>query len=97
MSYTNLRENERNEESQLWESFRQFTFLLMTAMLLLVLAACSDSESGSETTEATTEHSEVILKTLLAPAEVQDVKLVLNWFAKAQHGGVYAAQENGLF
>jgi len=28
---------------------------------------------------------------------VKDVKVVLNWFAKAQHGGVYAARENGLF
>ncbi|MGG0718226.1 ABC transporter substrate-binding protein [Robertmurraya massiliosenegalensis] len=29
--------------------------------------------------------------------EAKDVKLVLNWFAKSQHGGVYSAIEEGLF
>lgn len=77
-------------------AFRKYTFLLMATMLLLVLAACGDSESGSETTEATTKTTSNSEETT-TPTEVQDVKLVLNWFAKAQHGGVYAAQENGLF
>ncbi|WP_332691713.1 ABC transporter substrate-binding protein [Halalkalibacter lacteus] len=27
----------------------------------------------------------------------ESVKLVLNWFPKSQHGGVYAAQEEGIF
>ncbi|WP_019155085.1 ABC transporter substrate-binding protein [Robertmurraya massiliosenegalensis] len=29
--------------------------------------------------------------------EAKEVKLVLNWFAKSQHGGVYSAIEEGLF
>mgnify|MGYP006369852501 FL=1 len=61
------------------KSFRKCTFLLMTAMLLIVLAACGDSESGSETTEATTKTASNSEDTA-TPAEVQDVKLVLNWF-----------------
>jgi len=60
-------------------------FLVMGIVLLLILAACSGQESSSSTTESS------------STEEQKEVKLVLNWFAKAQHGGVYAAKENGLF
>jgi NitT/TauT family transport system substrate-binding protein len=69
--------------------FRKVKFIAVGMVLLLILAACSGQESsGSTTQESSTENEK---------QEIKDVKLVLNWFAKAQHGGVYAAQENGLF
>ncbi|WP_240941933.1 ABC transporter substrate-binding protein [Paenibacillus sp. HB172176] len=49
--------------------------------------AAASTASAESTTPAETE----------APKEAEKVKLVLNWFPKAQHGGVYAAQEQGIF
>ncbi len=66
------------------EVLMRVKYLLVGMVMLLVLAACGNAESSSSTSEANEE-------------EVKDVKVVLNWFAKAQHGGVYAARENGLF
>ncbi|MGI8383666.1 ABC transporter substrate-binding protein [Robertmurraya sp. P23] len=62
-------------------------YLLVGMVMLLVLAACGNTESSSSKSEGSGADEE----------ELKDVKLVLNWFAKAQHGGVYAARENGLF
>lgn len=66
------------------EVLMRVKYLLVGMVMLLVLAACGNAESSSSTSEANEE-------------EEKDVKVVLNWFAKAQHGGVYAARENGLF
>lgn len=69
--------------------FRKMKFLTMGMVLLLILAACSGQESSNSTVEEGSSDN--------GKKELKDVKLVLNWFAKAQHGGVYAAKENGLF
>lgn len=70
------------------KTLKRYSVLIVIMTMLIVLAACGGSESGEKTTETDTASESV---------EMKDVKLVLNWFAKAQHGGVYAAQENGLF
>jgi len=80
------------------KSIKSLMLLVMMMALFVILAACGDSGTDGEAdgtkSESTTETTENKSE---EPAEAQDVKLVLNWFAKAQHGGVYAAQENGLF
>ncbi|GAK39357.1 nitrate/sulfonate/bicarbonate ABC transporter nitrate/sulfonate/bicarbonate-binding protein [Paenibacillus sp. TCA20] len=52
----------------------------------LALTACGGGDTGSDTTSASGESS-----------EVTPVKVVLNWFAKTEHGGFYAAEENGIY
>ncbi|RKJ55301.1 myristoyl transferase, partial [Butyricicoccus sp. 1XD8-22] len=81
------------------KELKKLSLLLFGLALLVVLAACGGSGSSSEPAgEGTgTSGSETPSETTEEPVEMKDVKLVLNWFAKAQHGGVYAAQENGLF
>lgn len=71
-------------------ALRNVKLLLVGLVLMLILAACGGEQSSSTTTEESDTPKD-------KPKELTDVKLVLNWFAKAQHGGVYAAQENGLF
>ncbi|MFP3918099.1 ABC transporter substrate-binding protein [Lysinibacillus telephonicus] len=78
------------------KALKRLSFLFLITAMLIVLAACGDSESGGQTTETETDTT-TETETANEPTELKDVKLVLNWFAKAQHGGVYAAQENGLF
>lgn len=56
--------------------------------LLFVLAACGSDSDKKESGNGSSGDDK---------KELKDVKLVLNWFAKAQHGGVYAAQEEGIF
>ncbi len=80
------------------KSLKRLSFLFLIMTMLIVLAACGGSDSSSETTDTETDaNAGTETETADKPAEMKDVKLVLNWFAKAQHGGVYAAQENGLF
>jgi NitT/TauT family transport system substrate-binding protein len=69
------------------KAIRKVHYLVMGMILLLILAACGTEESSGSSSESTESTEE----------KVTDVKIVLNWFAKSQHGGVYAAQENGLF
>lgn len=80
------------------KSIKIITFLVMMMALMAILAACGGTDSKEESAAAETETNAETTETKSEePTEVKDVKLVLNWFAKAQHGGVYAAQENGLF
>ncbi|MFC0471117.1 ABC transporter substrate-binding protein [Halalkalibacter kiskunsagensis] len=61
--------------------------LVVSVLVVMLLAACGGEDSIGESTiegEADSVSSEA-------------VKLVLNWFPKSQHGGVYAAQEEGIF
>lgn len=53
---------------------------------MLFLAACSGGEESSGDTNNDPKES-----------AIEDVKLILNWFPKSQHGGVYAAMENDTF
>lgn len=66
-------------------------YLLLCMLLLVALTSCGGQESSGST--PVKEES----STPTEAKELKDVKLVLNWFAKAQHGGVYTAKENGLF
>ncbi|BDH60227.1 ABC transporter permease [Lysinibacillus sp. PLM2] len=83
------------------KELKKLSLLLLGLALLFVLAACGGSGSSSEPTDGgagtSGSGSETPSESTEEPVEMKDVKLVLNWFAKAQHGGVYAAQENGLF
>ncbi|MFD2701363.1 ABC transporter substrate-binding protein [Paenibacillus shunpengii] len=54
--------------------------------VMLAITACGGGDTGSDTTSASGESS-----------EVTPVKVVLNWFAKSEHGGFYAAEENGIY
>lgn len=56
---------------------------IVGSAFVLLLAACGGEETGGDTTEA--------------EASTEDVKLVLNWFPKSQHGGVFAAEELEIF
>lgn len=69
------------------KAIQKVHYLVMGMILLFILASCGTEESSGSSSESAEGAEE----------KVTDVKLVLNWFAKSQHGGVYAAQENGLF
>ncbi|WP_462413248.1 ABC transporter substrate-binding protein [Neobacillus sp. Marseille-QA0830] len=68
------------------EAFRKVKLLFVGMALMLILAACGGEKTGGSSAGDGS-----------GEKKLTDVKIVLNWFAKAQHGGVYAAQENGLF
>ncbi|MDL4841007.1 ABC transporter substrate-binding protein [Aquibacillus rhizosphaerae] len=65
---------------------KKFRILFIGLVVILTLAACGGQETGSasETNDDAADSAE-------------SVKVVLNWFAKAQHGGVYAADDQGIF
>jgi NitT/TauT family transport system substrate-binding protein len=70
-------------------SLRNLQALLMGVLLLFILSACGGEEASGANEDNTGSNG--------SQTQLKDVKLVLNWFAKAQHGGVYAAQEKALF
>ncbi|MHA6482566.1 ABC transporter substrate-binding protein [Paenibacillus sp. strain BS8-2] len=73
---------------------------LLITLMMVFAAACSNSGNNGAATESATATSEPTTSTTsapTAPVETKKVKMVLNWFPKAQHGGVYAAQEQGIF
>ncbi|MCP3763602.1 ABC transporter substrate-binding protein [Domibacillus sp. A3M-37] len=57
----------------------------MLAMSLMLAACGGENASNTESETASTE------------SKTEDVKLVLNWFPKSQHGGVYSAVEENAF
>ncbi|KAB8138234.1 ABC transporter substrate-binding protein [Gracilibacillus oryzae] len=67
--------------------FSKIQIFILGVFAILVLAACS-AEGASDTTD---------LEETEGEGSSESVKIVLNWFAKAQHGGVYAAKEKGFF
>ncbi|WP_368993041.1 ABC transporter substrate-binding protein [Caldifermentibacillus hisashii] len=62
---------------------------VMGIVLFLILAACNGQESSSSKKEENSTEND--------KQEMNDVKIVLNWFAKSQHGGLYAGIDKGLF
>jgi NitT/TauT family transport system substrate-binding protein len=72
------------------KAWRKASFLLIGIIFMFFLTACGGQESSSSTNEGDSASNE-------EKKDLKDVKIVLNWFPKAQHGGLYAAQENGLF
>ncbi len=67
----------------------QASLIMLSMVFMLFLAACSGGEKSSSNEGNNGNDKE--------EAEVEDVKLILNWFPKSQHGGVYTAMENGTF
>lgn len=75
--------------------------LALSVLLMVVVAACGGNSGNNEpaataSTEPSTSPSATAEATA-PPVELKKAKIVLNWFPKAQHGGVYAAQEQGIF
>lgn len=68
------------------KKLRRINYLLLGLVFLFALTACGGGASEKSSSESSGSGS-----------KTKDVKIVLNWFAKAQHGGVYAAQEDGIF
>lgn len=81
-----------------WMKFGGFALSLMLIMVLA--AACGGNAANNtptETASSSTTAEPVATEEPAVPMETKKAKLVLNWFPKAQHGGVYAAQEQGIF
>jgi len=74
--------------------------IAISLMLSALLAACGGGTEGNKGNDSAGGGATVAPTSTEAPApevKTEKVKLVLNWFPKAQHGGVYAAQEQGIF
>lgn len=75
--------------------WKKSSLLVLSLLFIFIISACGGQTGSSNTGESTdpTESS----GEEAAEESVESVKLVLNWFAKSQHGGVYAAREQGIF
>ncbi|UOQ49909.1 ABC transporter substrate-binding protein [Gracilibacillus caseinilyticus] len=72
------------------------TLILLMVMFLLLLAACGGEESSEA--EADTEPAEETPDTEEEEAvSLGEASLVTNWFAQPEHGGNYAALEEGFY
>ncbi|UOQ46602.1 ABC transporter substrate-binding protein [Gracilibacillus caseinilyticus] len=72
------------------------SFLFVSVAVLLVLAACgSDKEGNAQTGEEVSETT--VTNAGEEVTETESVKIVLNWFAQAGHGGIYTADGQGFF
>lgn len=70
--------------------FKKLGGFLFGLALIVIVAACGNQETSTETeSDESNDRNET--------AELEEVKVVLNWFAQAGHGGIYAADEQGLF
>lgn len=61
--------------------------VLISILSLIILAACGSSESSSSSSKEKETESK----------ELSKVKLVTNWFAQPEHGGNYAALQQGFY
>ncbi|UOQ86802.1 ABC transporter substrate-binding protein [Gracilibacillus salinarum] len=77
-----------NKLGGLWKS----GLFVVGLAVLLMLAACGNEETGSAETEGE-DQKEATEET----AEIEPVKIVLNWFAQAGHGGIYTADVEGYY
>lgn len=64
----------------------------LACLLSLLLCGCS-----SEVPQPTTANSGTAASGAKAPVTLRKVKLLLNWFPEAEHGGFYAAQVEGYY
>ncbi|WP_209121259.1 ABC transporter substrate-binding protein [Alkalihalobacillus sp. BA299] len=74
----------------------KFNMLLVSMAVLLLLVACGNENEGTATDAAGEEVSNETVGSE-ENQELESVKLVLNWFAQAGHGGIYAADAQGFF
>lgn len=65
--------------------------VLISILSLLLLAACGSTESSSSSTNSDGEEKAGETK------ELGEAKLVTNWFAQPEHGGNYAALQQGFY
>jgi NitT/TauT family transport system substrate-binding protein len=84
------------------QHFKKGKVLILCLLVAVFVAACGGGGNNNEPTNAPAATDGATNGAATdAPAAtdvpVEKVKLVLNWFPKAQHGGVYAAQEKGIF
>ncbi|WP_226528789.1 ABC transporter substrate-binding protein [Metabacillus niabensis] len=70
--------------------YTKLGMILLSVFLIFAVAACGNQETNSSTESGETDKRD-------SAGEVESVKLVLNWFAQAGHGGIYAAAEQGFF
>jgi NitT/TauT family transport system substrate-binding protein len=75
--------------------------LLAMLVVALVAAACSSDDSGSDTTAAGGDGTETTVAggetDTTAPAEMEKVRLQLQWFTQAQFAGYFAAVDQGFY
>ncbi|MFD1952844.1 ABC transporter substrate-binding protein [Paenibacillus thailandensis] len=75
---------------------------LPVLVLTVMLAGCGGNGNGSGNGAASSEpsaapSSEASASPEKASVEQPDVEVVLNWFAKSEHGGLFAAQQHGIY
>ncbi|UOQ83367.1 ABC transporter substrate-binding protein [Gracilibacillus salinarum] len=71
-------------------------FFVFMIMVLSLLAACGEDESSEA--EADTEPAEETVDTVEEEtSDLGEASLVTNWFAQPEHGGNYAALEEGFY
>lgn len=68
---------------------KKLRMFFVSMALILVLAGCSGQETGSKDSGEMKESNE--------NQELAPIKIVLNWFPAAGHGGIYAAKQEGFF
>lgn len=74
----------------MFDKFRKIRFnVLVTLGLMIILSACSSG--SSEVSESSSE------KESSGKVELTKVTQVTNWFAEAEHGGQYAALQQGFY
>ncbi len=72
----------------------RLTLCLTPLACLLSLFCCGCSPEAPQTTAVSPAPASSDART---PAALRKVKLLLNWFPEAEHGGFYAAQVNGYY
>ncbi|MBM7570054.1 ABC transporter substrate-binding protein [Aquibacillus albus] len=77
----------------------KLNMLLIGMAVILLLAACGGDETGSAAESEEEEVSDSASDSTESEEiqELESVKIVLNWFANAGHGGIYAADDQGYF
>lgn len=77
--------------------------VLLSLVLTIIIAGCGGTNNVNNTaaTEAASPTAAPTTEPTVEPTpeakEPVDVKVVLNWFAKTEHGGLFAAQQHGIY